>query len=220
MFQPPTPRPGQTFRFKQNHFIDSHKAATGLFVLLLIVLFDRWTSPTAWVYLALHGTYGLLWATKSRLFPDKAWEQPVPLWYGLFNWAALSCYWIAPVILVAGDVTVPAWGLAGCITLYTVGVCLHFGADLHKSVALKLRPGVLITDGLWALCRNPNYLGELLIYLGFGLLARHWLPPLVIALYVGLYWLPNMRRKDRSLSRYPEFAAYKARTKLFIPYVW
>jgi hypothetical protein len=28
-----------------------------------------------------------------------------------------------------------------------------------------------------------------------------------------------MRKKDRSLSRYPEFAAYKTKTKLIIPYV-
>jgi hypothetical protein len=28
-----------------------------------------------------------------------------------------------------------------------------------------------------------------------------------------------MRRKDRSLSRYPEFAAYKQQTKLLIPYL-
>jgi hypothetical protein len=33
------------------------------------------------------------------------------------------------------------------------------------------------------------------------------------------YWPPNMRRKDRSLSRYPEFEAYRQRTKLFIPFV-
>jgi hypothetical protein len=32
-----------------------------------------------------------------------------------------------------------------------------------------------------------------------------------------VYLLPNMRRKDRSLARYPTFAAYRARTKLFIP---
>jgi hypothetical protein len=27
----------------------------------------------------------------------------------------------------------------------------------------------------------------------------------------------NMRRKDRSMSRYPEFAAYKDRTGIFLP---
>jgi hypothetical protein len=29
-------------------------------------------------------------------------------------------------------------------------------------------------------------------------------------------WLPNIRRKDRSLARYPEFAAYKSHTKLML----
>jgi hypothetical protein len=28
-----------------------------------------------------------------------------------------------------------------------------------------------------------------------------------------------MRRKDKSLSRYPEFTQYKAQTKLIIPYL-
>jgi hypothetical protein len=37
---------------------------------------------------------------------------------------------------------------------------------------------------------------------------------------MAIVWIPNMRRKDKSLSRYPEFGAYAARTKLFIPYVW
>jgi steroid 5-alpha reductase family enzyme len=70
---------------------------------------------------------------------------------------------------------------------------------------------------LWSLCRNPNYLGEFMIYLSFALLAAHWLPLVVIALYMVVIWFPNMQRKDQSLARYPEFAAYKRRTKLFIP---
>jgi len=48
----------------------------------------------------------------------------------------------------------------------------------------------------------------------------HWLPILLLALFVAVYWLPNMRRKDRSLARYPSFAAYRARSKLFIPWVF
>jgi protein-S-isoprenylcysteine O-methyltransferase Ste14 len=99
-------------------------------------------------------------------------------------------------------------------------VFLHFVSDMQKHLSLELRPGTLITEGLWGIVRNPNYLGELLIYLGFGLLALHWAPLLVIVLFVAAVWVPNMKRKDRSLSRYPEFAAYEARTKLWIPYVW
>ena len=86
-------------------------------------------------------------------------------------------------------------------------------------MAMTLRRGTLITDGLWSLSRNPNYLGELCIYLGFSLLPMHWAPLCGLALIVGGVWVPNMRRKDKSLSRYPEFAQYKSNTKLIIPYL-
>jgi steroid 5-alpha reductase family enzyme len=102
--------------------------------------------------------------------------------------------------------------------MYAFGVFFHFASDMQKHISLQLRPGRLITTGLWSRCRNPNYFGELLIYLGFGLLAMHWAPVLVILLFLVIVWFPNMRKKDRSLSRYAEFAAYKKRTNLFIPF--
>jgi protein-S-isoprenylcysteine O-methyltransferase Ste14 len=88
---------------------------------------------------------------------------------------------------------------------------------MQKHVSLRLRPGVLITEGLWGISRNPNYLGELCIYLSFALLALHWAPVLFLGLVIAGVWIPNMRRKDASLSRYPEFTEYKRRTKLLIP---
>jgi steroid 5-alpha reductase family enzyme len=205
---------------KQRHFIDSHKAATGLFVLALIAIYGQWNNPTAWVYLALHGTYGLLWVLKSRIFPDKQWEQPTTLGYGLVIWAGLTLYWIAPWLITSQNVQAPPWYLGLCIAIYALGVFWHFASDMQKTMFLKLNPGHLMTDGLWSRLRNPNYFGELLIYLGFGLLARHWAPLIVILLFVLIVWLPNMRRKDRSLARYPDFASYKARSKLFLPFVF
>jgi steroid 5-alpha reductase family enzyme len=205
---------------KQRHFIDSHKAATGLFVLALIAIYDQWDNPTAWVYLALHGAYGLLWVLKSRIFPDKQWEQPTSLGYGLVIWAGLSLYWIAPWLITSQNVQAPPWYLGLCIAIYGLGVFWHFASDMQKTMFLKLKPGHLMTDGLWSRLRNPNYFGELLIYLGFGLLALHWAPLIVILLFVLIVWLPNMRRKDRSLARYPDFASYKARSKLFLPFVF
>lgn len=203
----------------QKFFIDSHKGITPLAILALMAIYDQWQNPTAWIYLALHGTYGILWVLKSRNFGDRQWEQQTSLGYGLVIWGGLTLYWIAPWLLNSQGVQAPGWFLAICVSLYAFGVFFHFVSDMQKNTALKLRPG-LITDGLFARVRNPNYFGELLIYLGFGLLAMHWLPVVVIALFVAVVWLPNMRRKDRSLARYAEFAAYESRTKLFIPFVW
>jgi protein-S-isoprenylcysteine O-methyltransferase Ste14 len=201
---------------RQKHFIDSHKALTPLVVLALMAWYEQWQNVTAWVYLALHGTYGLLWLLKSHTFPDKQWEQPCPLWYGLLIWATLTLYWIAPWMITAWSLTAPPWLLGLCISAFAFGVFLHFSADMQKHQHLALQPG-LMTTGLWSRTRNPNYLGELLIYMGFTALAMHWLPLLTLAVVVVGLWLPNMWRKDRSLSRYAEFADYKARSGLLFP---
>jgi steroid 5-alpha reductase family enzyme len=205
---------------KQKYFIDSHKAVTGLVILGMMAWFEQWHNPTAWVYLAMHGTYGLLWVIKSRIFPDKQWEQDKGLFYGLYIWAGLSLYWIAPLLITSQNVQAPAWLLGLAISLYTFGIFLHYAADMQKHIQLKYHPGHLIEDGLMTRLRNTNYFGELLIYLGFGLLALHWLPLAVIALYLVVIWIPNMLKKEKSLARYPGFVEYKRKSKLFIPFLF
>lgn len=205
---------------KQKYFIDSHKAVTFLAILGLMAWFNQWHNPTAWVYMALHGTYGILWLLKSRVFPDKQWEEDKGLFYGLYIWAGLSLYWIAPFIIASQNVQAPAWLLGLSVSLYTFGIFLHYTADMQKYVQLKYNPGQLVDDGLMARVRNINYFGELLIYLGFGILAMHWLPLAVIALYLAVIWFPNMYKKDKSLARYPGFEEYRRKSKLFIPFLF
>lgn len=205
---------------KQKYFIDSHKGVTFLAILALMAWFGQWQNATAWVYLALHGTYGWLWVLKSRIFPDKQWETDRGLGYGLIIWAGLSLYWIAPFLITSRGTQAPPWLLGLSVSLYTLGIFLHYAADLQKHIELKYNPGQLITDGLLRRTRNINYFGELLIYLGFGLLAMHWLPILIVALFVAVVWVPNMLKKERSLARYPEFLDYKRESKLFIPFLF
>ena len=107
-----------------------------------------------------------------------------------------------------------------CITLFAMGVFFHYAADMQKHVYLKLKPGELITDGLMNRCRNTNYFGELLIYLSFALLSSHWIPIVVLVSFMAIIWLPNMRRKDKSMSRYGDYEGYKKRTSLLIPFIW
>ena len=206
---------------RQRHFIDSHKAATGLFALALIAYYNAWDNPLAWLYLAMHGTYGILWIVKSRTFGDMQWERRTSLAYGLFIWSGLSLYWVSPWLIASGRSTMPpAWYLGVCVLLYSFGVFFHFASDMQKHMWLKLRPGQLLTEGLWSKLRNPNYFGELLIYAGFSGLTRHWAPLATLACFILFVWVPNMLKKDRSLSRYPDFAEYKAKSWRFIPLVW
>lgn len=205
---------------KQKHFIDTHKGATPIAVLVMMAVYGQWDNPTAWAYLATHGMYGIMWVLKSRTFGDKSWEAPCGIGYGLVIWGGLSLYWLTPWLITSMDLRAAPWLLGLCVSMFSVGVFFHFASDMQKHISLQLRPG-LITDGLWARSRNPNYFGEFLIYAGFGLLAGPWawVPMVVLAVFMVAVWVPNMLKKDKSLSRYPEFAAYKKKSALMIPYL-
>ena len=213
---------------KQKYFIDIHKGITPLVIILLISYFNVWNNIEAVVYLALHGSYGILWVTKSYLFPDRQWEQNTPVWYGIGIWLFLSLYWMSPYIISSGVHFIPFYieesiniifiGL--CIILYIFGVFLHFTSDMQKYIYLKINPGHLITDHMFARSRNTNYLGELCIYLGFTLLAKDYLPLIGLSIIIVFVWIPNMIKKDKSLSRYSEFSDYKKKSKSFFPFIF
>lgn len=44
---------------------------------------------------------------------------------------------------------------------------MRFVVAVQRYTHLKLQPGDLITDGMFKVVRNANYIGETLIYLGF-----------------------------------------------------
>lgn len=200
---------------KVKHAINLSKGLTFLVVLGLMLAYQNFTLGP-WVYLSLHGTYGFMWLLKDRIYPDKQWEQEIPILQSIVIFGLVSLYWVAPFILISSG-TVPSLPLvAAAISLNLLGVFLHYTSDAQKYYTLKYRPG-LITEGFFARCRNTNYLGEILVYSSFAMLAQHWLPFLILAGFVGRLFVPNMLKKDQSLSRYPEFADYKNRSGLLLP---
>ena len=208
---------------KQKHYIDFHKGATFLYILALIYFFNNDSNSdniNIFIYLALHGTYGILWILKSNIFPDKQWESKCSIWYGLLIWFGLSLYWIAPYIIINHNIQSPNWYIAMCISMYVLGIFLHFTSDMQKFIQLYHTPNNLITDVMFSKIRNINYLGELLIYLGFSLLAMHWLPIVSLLFFVIIIWIPNMVKKDKSLSKYENFGEYKKNTNIFFPFIW
>ena len=182
------------------------------------------TSPAAWIYLALHGSYGLVWMIKDLAFPDPSWQVKVTLAGGLNAFlSVLVWYWVFGWLLISGTsqpdypLPDPAW-FCLCISLCLLGSVIMIAADAQKYFTLRIRRG-LITDGLHRYIRHPNYLGEMLIYTSFALLVWHWLPVLVLAWVWGGVFAVNMVMKEASLSRYPEWATYKQRTWWLVPYV-
>ncbi len=200
---------------KSKHPINLHKGLTLFFILGLMTVYQNF-SVTAWVYLALHGTYGILWLLKDRIYPDKSWEQEIPVTVGILLFFVVDLYWVAPFILISQNIEASPPLIGVVIAMNLLGILLHYSSDAQKYYTLKYHSG-LITEGFFARCRNTNYLGEILTYTSFALLTQHWLPFVILGLFISLIMLPNMLKKDKSLSRYPQFEAYQKVSGLIFP---
>jgi protein-S-isoprenylcysteine O-methyltransferase Ste14 len=216
--------PGGPRFIKAAWVINLQKGGTAPFVLALMVLYDNWSVP-AFVYLGLHGSYGLLWLLKHATFPDPGWEFRTTIGGAINMWLfALGLYWIAPVLLISDILGFdrpdpPGWLVAVCIAMYAIGAVLMMGSDAQKYHVLRARKG-LITDGFFARIRHPNYLGEMLIYASFALLVRHWAPWAVLAYIWIQLFATNIAHKEVSMARHAGWANYKARTGLLLPRLW
>jgi protein-S-isoprenylcysteine O-methyltransferase Ste14 len=200
--------------------VNFQKGLTAVWVAGLMAAYGN-TSTVAWVYLALHGSYGLCWLMKDAAFPDPRWQTRVTVGGGVMAFLlVLGPYWLFPWLLISGVLgsrpePAPAL-LAGAIALHTLGVAVMLSADSQKFFTRRYRPG-LIGEGMWARTRHPNYLGEMMIYASYALLVRHWIPWAILAWVWTAIFLVSMLAQEASLSRYPGWAAYRARTGFLLP---
>ncbi len=209
------PRP-----FKLSTVINVQKGGTALFVAALMMASGN-DGLGAWVYLGLHGSYGICWLLKHAAFADRRWDKRIT-WGGAFvSWLlVLGLYWLAPVILITDllgpQQEPPAWRIGAAIAVHTIGVVIMMVADAQKHFTLRLRKG-LIDDGLHRHVRHPNYLGEMMVYGAYALLVAHWLPWVILVWVWTQVFLVNIVMKELSLSRHPAWPAYRARTGLLWP---
>ena len=192
---------------KLNQIINLHKGLTPIVVLSLMTIYNNFTMP-AWIYLSLHGTYGILWLLKEKIFPDPYFKDKIDIFTGIAGFLFLGSYWVSPFILISSQKIVSNPIVALCISLNIFGVFLHFASDSQKYFSLKIKKE-LINDGFFKKIRNTNYLGEILIYLSFAILSMSYIPILILSIFIFLVFVPRMLKKDKSLSKYPLFEKYK-----------
>ena len=212
------PRP-----WKLAWIVNFQKCGTFIFLGALMACYGN-TSTAAWVYLAMHGTYGLIWLLKDLSFPDPNWQRRVTILGGINAFVlVLGPYWAFGWLLISGT-SQPQYPLPDyawfclCISLCLFGSVLMIAADAQKFYTLRVKRG-LITDGVHRFVRHPNYLGEMMIYGSFAMMAWHWFPVIVLAwVWLGLFAV-NMTMKEASMSRYPEWAQYKRRSWWLIPFI-
>jgi protein-S-isoprenylcysteine O-methyltransferase Ste14 len=201
--------------------INFQKCGT-FFFLGFLMWYYRNDSMAAWVYLALQGSYGLVWFIKDIAFPDPAWQARITLGGGINAFlGVLGWYWVFGWLLISGT-SQPVYPLdqgawfALCISLCLLGCVIMIAADAQKYFVLRVQRG-LIRDGMHRYIRHPNYLGEMMVYGSFALMVWHWLPVLVLAWVWTFLFAVNMVMKESSLSRYPDWMEYRKQSWWLVP---
>ena len=200
---------------KLNQLINLHKGMTAFVVLGLMFFYKNFTIAPL-VYLALHGTYGLLWLLKEEIFPDPYFKEKINFLTSVTGFIFLGSYWVAPYILISSPKSVPDFLIAASISINIIGVFLHFASDTQKYFSLKFKKD-LIKEGFFKNVRNTNYLGEILIYLSFAILSMSFIPFAILVTFFFVVFLPRMIKKAKSLTKSPSFEEYKKKTGLILP---
>src|SRR5262245_44328457 len=127
-------------------------------VLAFLIAWYHNTSTAAWIYLAMHVSYGLVWIIKDLALPDPAWQHRITIGGGINAFlGVLGWYWVFGWLLISGP-SQPAYPLpdyawsALCISLCLLGCVVMIAADDQKYFTLRLKRG-LITDGMFRYVR-------------------------------------------------------------------
>ena len=150
------------------------------------------------------------------------------------RWSLPRVYWLQGVI--AWFVSLPVqWGQFGGdgfgvlawlgVAVFALGLFFEAVGDWQLAQFKKdpANKGKLMTEGLWAWTRHPNYFGDAAVWTGLTLIALEStlgiytvLSPVVMAFF--LVKVSGKALTERMMEKkYPEYADYKRRTSGFIP---
>ena len=128
--------------FKMRYVVNIFKGATFPFVLLLMFFFKNY-SLGMYLYLALHGSYGIIWILKDAVFPDKTFDQKATFGSLFAVSVLLIMYWMMPVFEAMGlGIQNPSNArVAVSIIMFAMGTVLMVGSDAQKTFTLKYKKG-------------------------------------------------------------------------------
>ena len=170
----------------------------------------------------------------KKTFQEVSGEGKKMPFFVLFTiWVSVTVLYVAQVSPMlfrydnaASDLVLPIIG----IVISILGLVLESVADNQKSAQKKVRPDMVATEGLYKLCRCPNYLGEIIFWTGVfiaGITAYQtvgqWITA-VLAYICIVYIMFNgaQRLEKRQMARYgenEEYNTYANKTPIIIPFL-
>ena len=171
-------------------------------------------------------------ASYKKTFQEVSGDGKKMPFFVLFTiWISVTVLYVAQVSPMlfrydngASDLVLPLIG----IVISILGLVLESVADNQKSAQKKVRPDMVATEGLYKLCRCPNYLGEIIFWTGVfiaGITAYatvgQWITA-ILAYVCIVYIMFNgaQRLEKRQMGRYgenEEYNNYANKTPIIIP---
>ena len=151
----------------------------------------------------------------------------------LMTWT-IQGLWVS-VTLAAGLAAMTVYehkpiGLLGTIgiSLWVFGFVVEVVADKQKSKFRQEQPDEFITRGLWQYSRHPNYLGEIILWLGIAVLAlpvlHGWQHATLISPVFVFFLLTKVSgirmlefRANKRWGEDPEYQIYRSNTPALVP---
>jgi protein-S-isoprenylcysteine O-methyltransferase Ste14 len=201
---------------KFNWIINTQKTGTIILMSLLMYYYQNY-SKGAWLYLSLHGTYGLLWFLKDMVFPDKSFQQKLAILPSILVSLFLLSYWLMgfEVMCGIGDQSPSGKKIFGCFFIFSIGNILMICSDLQKFIQLKYKKG-LIDDLFLKNNRNTNYFGEILVYLTFAIACGRKEGYIMLIMEWIIFFGSRIYMKDLRLARKHGFEKYKKNSYLIL----
>jgi protein-S-isoprenylcysteine O-methyltransferase Ste14 len=147
------------------------------------------------------------------------------------GWVAIQVVLLVVVVaagpagpMVAGPIVTPVLAVAGALAIVAgTALAVRGLAELRGALTPLPHPrrgAQLVDTGSYKLVRHPIYGGLVLAAAGYGLLLGSPLAVAAAGLLLAFFRLKSGREEAWLRERYPGYAAYAARTKRILPFVY
>ncbi len=218
-------------------------ASAGIGLTMLIISFTKGFNLLFVIQCLLFMIYGirlggflLIREIKNESYRKKMAEVggnvKVPFFVAIMMWlmmgAMYTCQSASPIYRLLNDASNNTSLIIGII-ISLIGIIIEALADKQKGDAKKKNPNMPAMDGLYKMCRCPNYFGEILFWTGSlvsgigAVFGKQWILVILGYVLIVIVMLSGAKRVEtRHIKHYGESAEYNAyadSTPLIIPFV-
>ena len=158
-------------------------------------------------------------------------DKKMPFFVLFTIWVSVAVLYTAQVSPMLFRVTNNTTGVILPIIGFAIsigGLILETVADNQKSEQKKARPDMVATEGLYKMCRCPNYLGEIVFWTGVFVSgcntyagAGQWITAIIAYICIVFIMFNGAQRLEkRQMARYgkdKEYNEYANKTPIIIP---